>query len=513
MSRRRAVPQSEGSRFEYEGIGFWVARRADLTGSRVAIRYQGRDITYRDLDARTNRTAGALQALGLGKGDRLAILARNSPEYAEVFLACAKLGAIVVPLNWRLAPPELEFQVNDSGAVALVHDVEFSEAVDAFRPSTGLKHVIELGERYESDLAASSEDEPAVGIDGDDVLALIYTSGTTGRPKGAMLTHANFFWTNLNILLAIDITQDERSVMVLPMFHVGGWNVNTLSVWWKGGTVLLEREFDARDCLRLIEAERATSMMGVPAIYLAMAQTKEFELVDLSSLRQVVCGGAPAPESLIRTWEDRGVKFIQGYGLTEAAPNSLVLPPEDSRRKLGAAGRPYFYADVRVVDERDERVGPGGSGEVVIRGPSIMSGYWELPLETAQALRDGWLRTGDVARLDEEGYAYIVDRVKDMIISGGENVYPAEVENVLYEHPAVAEAAVIGVPDEKWGEVPLAVVVKKTGEHVLADALVAFCSERLAKFKSPKRVEFVDALPRTPSGKVIKHELRDRFVL
>ncbi|MGH2740502.1 MAG: acyl-CoA synthetase [Actinomycetota bacterium] len=499
-------------RFEYEGIGFWVARRAELTGARVAIRHQGHDITYRDLDARTNRAAGALQTLGVGKGDRLAILAKNSPEYAEVFLACAKLGAIVVPLNWRLTPSEIEFQVNDSGAATLVYESEFSEAVDVFRPATGIKEALELGSTFEEALAGSGEEEPGVSIEGDDVLALIYTSGTTGRPKGAMLTHANFFWTNLNILLAIDITQDERSVMVLPMFHVGGWNVNTLSVWWKGGTVLVEREFDASGCLRLVEAERATSMMGVPAIYLAMTQAPEFESADLSSLRHVVCGGAPAPESLIRTWEERGVKFIQGYGLTEAAPNSLVLPPEDSRRKLGAAGRPYFYADVRVVGENDEPVGAGGKGEIVIRGPSIMPGYWELPLETAHALRGGWLRTGDVARLDDEGYAYIVDRVKDMIISGGENVYPAEIENVLYEHPAVAEAAVIGVPDEKWGEAPLAVIVTKPGEAVPAEDVLAFCRERLAKFKTPKRVEFVDALPRTPSGKVIKHELRDRFV-
>lgn len=496
--------------FGYGGIGFWVARRAGLTGGRTAIRFEGRDVSYVELNARVNRAAHALAGLGVGHGDRLAVLARNSPEYAEVLLACAKLGAIVVPLNWRLAAPELEFQISDAGATTIVFDPEFAVA-DALRPLC--KEELALGPEgsYEQALAGATDEEPRAAVRADDVLTILYTSGTTGRPKGAMLTHGNFFWTNLNILLAVDLAQDERSVVVLPMFHVGGWNVNTLSVWWKGGTVLLEREFDPAGCLALIERERATSMMGVPAIYLAMAQRPEFRTADLDSLRFVVCGGAPAPESLIRRWEERGVKFIQGYGLTEAAPNCLVLPPEDSRRKLGAAGRPYLYADVRVVDERDAPVGPGGIGEVVVRGPSVMKGYWERPEATAEALRDGWLRTGDVARLDEEGYAFIVDRVKDMIISGGENVYPAEVENVLYEHPWVAEAAVIGVPDERWGEVPVALVVPRPGGEVAEEDLISFCRERLAKYKTPSRVTFVEELPRTPSGKVMKHLLRERY--
>ena len=504
------------SDFAFESIGEWTARRALLSRDRTAIVYEGKPTSFGELDRRANQAAAMLQAAGVAPGDRVAVLAGNSPRYAEVFLACAKMGAIVVPLNWRLAPGENEYVLNDSGARVLVYEDELRDAVKAFAPAVPVQTYISFDGSsdalsYEAALAAADgrppENAPAAG----DVLALIYTSGTTGRPKGAMLTHGNFFWTNLNILLALDITSDERSVMVLPMFHVGGWNVNTLSVWWKGGCVLMERSFDPGACLQLIAREGATSMMGVPAIYSAMAQHVRFESTDLGSLRYIVCGGAPAPETLIRTYEERGVKFIQGYGLTEAAPNTLVLPAEDSRRKLGSVGFPYFFIDVDVVDEEGRSVGPGGRGEVVARGPSIMKGYWRRPDATADALRGGWLHTGDVARVDEEGYTYIVDRIKDMIISGGENIYPAEVENILHEHPAILDAGVIGVPDERWGEVPRAVVVAKSGAAIDEDEVIDFCRARLAGFKVPKSVVFTEDLPRTPSGKIIKLELRRLF--
>jgi len=502
--------------FAYSSVGVWVERRAELTPDRVALVVGDRETSYAELHARSASVAGALSDAGVGPGDRVAVYLPNGREYAETLLACARLGAIIVPLSTRLAVPELAYMVNDSGATALVYDAVRREVVEGFRRGSGIKVGFSVGDpapgdvSYEDALAASAAFE-ARDVAPDDVLAIFYTSGTTGNPKGAMLMHGNFFWTNLNILLAFDLQHDERSLMVLPMFHLGGWNVNTLSVWLKGGTVVVEREFDPGRALELISRHRITSMMGVPTIYQMLADHPSFASADLSSLRLLVCGGAPLPVTLIRRYQERGVRFIQGYGLTEAAPNVLCLPPEDAERKAGAAGRPYFFVDVRVVDTDDRPVPPGGSGEIVVRGPSVMKGYWNLPEETARALRGGWLRTGDVGRIDEDGTIWIVDRVKDMYISGGENVYPAEVENVLAAHPAVAEAAVIGVPHQRWGEAGRAIVVRRPGASVTADEVIAFCAERLAKFKVPVDVMFVDALPRNPTGKLLKPQLREEY--
>jgi len=500
--------------FAFESLGLWPARRAELTPDRVAVDQGGHRLTYAELEDRSARCADALGSSGIGPGDRVAALLDNGHEYVEVLFGCARLGAILVPLSTRLAPPELEFMAADSGATALVYGEGHAEAVAAFRPKTGVKAslVVGAGEdpSYEEALAAAAPSRPPHPCGWDDVLAIFYTSGTTGRPKGAMLTHGNHFWTNLNMVLALDLTQDERSLVVLPMFHVGGWNVNTLAVWWKGGTVVLESGFDAGRVLGAVEGG-VTSMMGVPTMYQVIADHPGFESADLSSLRVAVCGGAPLPIPLIRRYQERGVRFVQGYGLTEAAPNCLILPPEDAERKAGAAGRPYFFADVRVVDADDRPVAPGGTGEVVVRGPSVMKGYWERPDATAEALRGGWLRTGDAGRLDEDGYVWIVDRLKDMYISGGENVYPAEVEHVLGTHPAVAEAAVLGVADERWGESGLAVVVLRDGEAASQEELRAFCLERLAKFKVPARFAFADALPRNPTGKLLKAEILARW--
>ncbi|MGH2728437.1 MAG: AMP-binding protein, partial [Actinomycetota bacterium] len=390
---------------------------------------------------------------------------------------------------------------------------EFAEQVKAFRPATGLRHVLAVGGGKDPSYERALESAPPAGeplaVAPDDVLAIFYTSGTTGLPKGAMLTHGNFFWTNLCMILSFGFFQDERTLVILPMFHVGGWNANVMATWWCGGTVVLERSFDAARTLKVIEQRRITSMLGVPTMYQMMADDPGFASADLSSIRDFLCGGAPLPVALIRRYQERGLGFIQGYGLTEAAPNCLILPREDAERKAGAAGRPYFYADVRVVDPAGSPVGPGGSGEIVVGGPGVMKGYWNRPDATAEALRDGWLHTGDVGRLDEEGYITIVDRVKDMYISGGENVYPAEIEKVLAGHPAIAEAAVIGIPDERWGEAGRAIVVLRGGAAADEAAVQTFCAERLARFKVPASVVFTsEALPRNPTGKLLKAEVR-----
>lgn len=480
----------------------------------MAIEAAGVETTFAALDERAAAAAGALTSLGVGPGDRVGTLMSNRVEYVEVFLACARLGAILVPFSTHLAAPELEFIATDAGVRALVYDGDRSETVKAFAPATEIQRALVVGEgedlSYEAALGAA-EPRALERVAGDDVLAIFYTSGTTGSPKGAMLTHDNFFWTNLNMVLALDIERDERSLVVLPLFHVGGWNVNTLGVWWKGGRVVLEESFDPERVLRLVDERRVTSMMGVPTIYQRIADHPAFEATDFSAVRWCVCGGAPLPVALIERYHDKGVPFTQGYGLTEAAPNCLFLPPEDSIAKAGSAGRPYFFCDVEVVDDNDVPVGPGGTGEVVVAGPSVMKGYWGRPKETAAALRGGWLRTGDVGHVDEDGHVTIVDRVKDMYISGGENVYPAEVEKALAAHPDVAEAAVIGVPDDRWGEAGRALVVRRAGAAITTDDLRSFLSERLAKFKVPRDFVFADTLPRNATGKLLKQELRRQY--
>jgi fatty-acyl-CoA synthase len=501
--------------FPFSSVGFWLSRRAELTPNRVALRVEGRSITYAELDDRAARFAGALAASGMAAGDRVAALLTSGNEYVEALFACARLGAILVPLSQRLAPAELEFLVDDSGATALLYGEEWAELASTIRGRSSIKATFVAGSgedpSYEEALAAA---EPVVAprdVGADDVLAIFYTSGTTGQPKGAMLTHGNFFWTNLNMVFSFGFFQDERTLVVLPMFHVGGWNANMLATILNGGTVVLERAFDPGRVLRTIAEERITSMLGVPTIYQMIADHPDFAGTDLSSIRALLCGGAPLPVALIHRYQERGIPFIQGYGLTEAAPNCLIVPPEDAVRKAGAAGRPYFYADVRVLDGDGNEVPPGGSGEIVVGGPGVMKGYWNRPAETAEALRGGWLHTGDVGQIDDDGYITIVDRIKDMFISGGENVYPAEVEKALAGHPAIAEAAVIGVPDERWGEVGRAIVVLRPGASADPDEIKRFAASKVARFKVPGHVVFAESLPRNPTGKLLKQQLRERY--
>jgi fatty-acyl-CoA synthase len=467
-------------------IDHWLRNTARRTPQRVAIDYLGREVTYAGLDRRSDALAATLLARGLVRGDRVATLTGNSPEHVVVFFACAKAGFVLLPLNWRLAAPELRFQLEDAEPSAFLVESEY----EALAAATG--HGFEpLAPPDPRDAAPVSAE-----IAGDDPLLLIYTSGTTGRPKGALLTHANCFWTNLSFDLATGLTGDDVVLQVLPQFHCGGWNVQPLLAWWKGAKVVLERAFEPARVLSLLAQKRVTTLMGVPAIYLFLSHEPAFAEADLSSLRLAVVGGAPMPEELIRVWRARGIEIVQGYGLTEAAPNVLCLPPEDAMRKMGSAGKPYPYVEVRL----------GAESELLVRGPNVFPGYWRNPEATAAVLRDGWLHTGDAAEVDDEGCYRIRGRLKDMYISGGENVYPAEVESVLHDHPAVADVAVLGVADERWGEVGVAFVVAK--ERVSEEALVEHCRDRLARYKVPKRVRFVDALPMSAMNKVSKDELR-----
>jgi fatty-acyl-CoA synthase len=465
-------------------IGRWLRDRAHTTPARIAIDHVGRELSYAELDAASERFAASFVARGLVRGDRVATLTGNSPEHVAVFFACARLGLILAPLSWRLAAPELAYQLEDSEPALFLVEGEHAELAEA------------TGHAFEPLLVGGEGGVPDAQVEDDDPLLLVYTSGTTGRPKGALLTHANCFWTNLSFDLATGVSGDDVVLQVLPQFHCGGWNVQALLGWWKGARILLERSFDPGRCLALIEQKRVTTMMGVPANYLFLSQEPGFATADLSSLRRAVVGGAPMPEALLESWHERGVDVVQGYGLTEAAPNVLCLPPEEAVRKLGWAGKPYPHVDVRL----------SGEEELQVRGPNVFAGYWRNPEATAEVLVDGWLRTGDVAERDDEGFYRIKGRLKDMYISGGENVYPAEVESVLHEHAAVADAAVVAVPDERWGEVGVAFVV--LSGDASEDELVEHVRGRLARFKAPKAVRFVDVLPRSGMGKVQKDELR-----
>jgi fatty-acyl-CoA synthase len=486
-------------------VGTILRHRARTTPGRIAIDQDGRRLTYAELDERSDARAAEFVADGLTRGDRVATLTGNSPEHVEVFFACAKTGLILQPLNWRLAPAEIAYQLDDAEPSVLLVEDEHAElaaaALAEAATSPPQRPIVRVASGRSSSSPASAHAHD------DDGLLLVYTSGTTGKPKGALLTHGNCWWTSHSFDVSTGVDGDDVVLQILPQFHCGGWNVQALLAWWKGATVVLERAFDAERCLSLIEEKRVTTMMGVPANYLFMSQTPSFASADLSSLRRAVVGGAPMPLPLLETWRTRGVEIVQGYGLTEAAPNVLCLPPEDAVRRAGSAGKPYVHVEASLRDIETGRLLDGaGVGELVVRGPNVFAGYWRAADATAAVFDDGWLLTGDLAERDEEGYYRISGRLKDMYISGGENVYPAEVEDVLHELEGVADAAVVAVADERWGEVGVAFVV--AGRSLSEEDVLEFCRKRLAAYKVPKMVRFVDALPRSAMNKVLKDELR-----
>jgi fatty-acyl-CoA synthase len=491
-----------------EGIGSWPARRARKTPHRTALVHRERRCSYAELNERTARLAHALRAAGVRRGDRVAYLGPNHPAFLETLFATGMLGAVFVPLNTRLAAAEIAYQLHDSGARALFHAPICADLIGPDAPTL----TVEVGREYEDMLAAAPTTAPTTAIDEpvtlDDTCIVMYTSGTTGRPKGAMLTHGNLTWNALNVLVDIDLRADDVALVSAPLFHTGGLNMLTLPVLLKGGTCVLVESFDPAGALELIARERATFMFGVPTMFDLMAREPGWDRADLSSLRLLNCGGAPVPTALIDAYLRRGVAFQQGYGMTEAAPGTLFLDADHAASKAGSAGVPHFFTDVRIQRPDGRHAGVGEVGEVLVRGPNVSPGYWGLPEESAAAFSDGWFRSGDAARVDADGYVTIADRIKDMYISGGENVYPAEVEDALLALPGVAECAVYGVADEKWGEVGRAVIVPEPGVEIDPDRLLAALAGVLAKYKVPKSVVVTTAMPRTASGKIIKHRLR-----
>jgi fatty-acyl-CoA synthase len=502
---------------EIPGIGSWLTKRALLTPDKEAVVDAERRLNYNQLNRRVNRLTGALQASGLQLGDRISILSYNCIEFVEVIMAAAKLGLILVPLNWRLTPTELAFNLNDSGAETLFFDADLAELADGVKGATALKRFIVFGEKqisqaqaYESLLSEQSESEPETkplpNLDTPHII--MYTAGTTGKPKGAILSQGASFWNVVNLNVALDFTSEDRDLLVLPMFHIGGIGLFTLPMIYDGGTVVIQRTFDPAKTLALLEEEKITLFFGVPAIFLALIQHPQFDAGAFKNVRLVMSGGAPLPVSLVKQYHEAGIVLQQGFGMSEAAPSIATLAKELALKKAGSIGRALMHLEARIVDDNMSAVPTGDVGELVLRGPNLLQGYWNRPRATEEAFTGGWFHTGDLARMDADGELYIVERKKDMFISGGENVYPAEVENTIFEMPQVAEAAVIGIENEKWGEVGRAVVALKEGQNLTVEEIVDYLKERLAKYKIPKSVVFVEQLPRNAAGKVLKTVLK-----
>jgi fatty-acyl-CoA synthase len=504
-------------------LGDWTAYWSARTPSAIALSEpeEGKSATWRELDRRSNRLAHALSSLGVARGERVAVLAHNRLEHFELFFACAKLGALFAPLNWRLAAAELDVVLADCAPRVFLYDRACAPL--AAQLSTPVEERIALdapeagGRSYEALLALGSDGaagDARVGL--EDALMLCYTSGTTGRPKGALLSHRQLLFNSLSTELAIGVGRTDSTLVFMPLFHTGGMNCLATPILHHGGRVVVMRGFDAERALVLSAEERVTLQMGVPTIFEMMRDAPSFAKVDLSSTRMALCGGAPCPLPLIDTYRERGVLFRQGFGMTEVGPNCFSLTEEDAFRKAGSVGWPNFYLRARVVDDGGNEVGSHVDGELWLSGPMVTIGYFRNQPATDAAFAidgngDRWFKTGDLVRKDDEGYHFIVGRKKDMFISGGENVYPAEVELAMAALDGVAEVCVIGVPDARWGEVGRAVIVPRPGAPVDGAAILRALDGKLARYKIPKSVVFAEALPRNASGKVLRHEVRAAF--
>ncbi len=505
-------------------LGLFLAKRAYLNPSLEAFvdTHSGRRFSFAELDARANRTANFLASeLGVRKGDRVALLLMNSPEFMESFFAIAKLGAVCVPLNWRLVPAELQFILKDAGATTAIYGGEFAQTVaelEKLGPATDVKHWVQVGGAekrarfavdYDAVQRAASAEQPEVTACDDDLLYIMYTSGTTGLPKGAMHTHSTAMWGVLTIAATAEMRFKDRYLVSLPLFHVGALTPITGNVY-RGVTSVVMRAFDPTKAWELIQSEKVTVALKVPAMLNFMLQTYDAKKYDISTLRWIMSGAAPVPVTLIDAYAKLNIEVHQVYGLTESCGPACLIGPDEAIAKAGSTGKPFFHTDVQVVNANGKEISAGEQGEVIIRGAHVMTGYWNRPDATAETIVNGWLHSGDVATVDKEGFIYIQDRMKDMIISGGENVYPAEIENVILAHPKVAEVAVIGQPSAKWGESAFAVVVK-SDPSLSEREVIDWCAGKLARFKQPRAAGFIETIPRNPSGKVLKRLLRDQF--
>jgi len=480
----------------------WLKKWNQYSPENIALKDgdSGREISYSGLFTLVCKTAGYLKEKhNISNGERVAVIAVNELDYIVLFFAMQRLGAILVPVNYRLTEREIAHIIADSQPRLVVYQKEFIQAVRSFEHLEEFEVLVKnssLSDKMYSEFSA----EP------NDPLMILYTSGTTGSPKGAVLTHSGVFWNSINTSISLNLTQSECAVIFLPLFHTGGWNVLTTPILHRGGKIVLLKKFDAELILKSSSENKATLLFGVPTTMDMMARQPEFSKMDLSSIRYAIVGGEPMPIELIKTWHAKGIPVRQGYGLTEFGPNVFSLHQDSSMRKIGSIGFANFYVETKVVDEKGKQLEANQVGELILKGPMCMKEYWKNDSATAETIRDGWLYTGDLVKFDDEGYFYVVGRRKDMFISGAENVYPAEVEQVLRQLKGVKEAAVIGVPDAKWGEVGKAFLVKEFS-GLTEEAVLDHCLQNLAKYKIPKKIVFLDQLPKGDSGKILKKNL------
>jgi fatty-acyl-CoA synthase len=497
-------------------IGEFLTRRSRITPDREGLVCEDVRHTYQDLNVRANCLANAMTALGVGHGDRIGILAFNEPEYYDMYFGLGKIGAALVPVNYRLAGPEIQYILSDSESKVLVFGPEYTDVVDSIRGHIPTNDFIAISENppdwaksYETLISDASDGEPQIVGGDDDTLTILYTSGTTGRPKGAELTHTYYYWNSVNLMSTLGLDIGNTSLIALPLFHIGAlagppWVVHS------GGKAVLLRSLDPQRFLELIEEEKISGFGSVPQLLDFLKFVPDFEKYDWRSVKTILVYAAPVPVTLIKEYAASGIEVRQLYGLTECNTGT-VLDSENAIEKVGSCGRPFFHTEVRVVDENGQDLPPEEKGEVLLRAPNMMKGYLNRPDETAAAIKDGWLYTGDIAKMDADGFLYILDRKKDMIISGGENIYPAEIEDALLNNPKVADVGVIGYPHEKWGEAVKAIVVVQEGQTLTEDELIEWCQGKIGRFKIPKSVVITDAIPRTPTGKILKTELRKQF--
>ena len=495
----------------------WISyHRSVVPDSRAQLDLaSGRELTYAQLDERVGQIAAYLKQLGLGKGDRVAYLAVNSTDVTDMMFACWRIGASAVALNFRLTAPELAFIVNDSTPVALLFDTDLAELAAALKASTQIEHWIQTdGVGGKSPFEDATAGQPplyasdAINTLADEAL-LMYSSGTTGKPKGVIISHEMMTFAGINAQTGFEMNRSTGSLATMPLFHIGGLVMVTNAIY-AGGSAIVQRVFEPGQTLAALNdpALGVTSFLGVPAMYNAMKAHPDVATTDFSRMVTMLAGAETVPAALVEWWMERGIFIQEGYGMTETAASSCALPKAYVASKIGSAGKQLMHSEIRIARADGSTAEPGELGEIWMRGPTVTNGYWNRPEANEDSFVDGWFRSGDIGRRDEDGFIYIEDRIKDMYISGGENVYPAEVENVLYAFEQVAEAAVIGVPDAQWGETGCAVIVLKEGQNLELGEIHEACSKSLAKFKWPRHVTFMEALPRNATGKVLKFELR-----
>ncbi len=490
----------------------WLNKWANYTPERMFLREHQRDVqwSYYDFNKRTNALAAYLiDQYKIKKGDHIAIYSKNKSEHVILFLACIKIGALLVPLNFRLMPRELDILINDADPKLFFYDEEFSSHIPKLSSLSKVSVLKSLDEitKFLLDDKIESEFSSKEIFTEDDPVMILYTAGTTGLSKGVIITHKMLFWNSINTGLRLDLNSGDHTQSFAPFFHTGGWNVLFTPFLHHGASHTLLTQFDADLILQLMEKEKATILFGVPTMLQMMADSLYFDKVDLSSVRYAIVGGAPMPIPLINIWHKKGVYIRQGFGLTEVGPNCFSLHQDDAIRKKGSIGFPNFYIDAKIMRDDKTECSVNEVGELWLKSPVVTPGYWKKEKETAEAITNGWFHTGDLVKQDEEGYFYVVDRKKNMFISGGENVFPAEIESFLYTNEKIKEVAVIGVEDEKWGEVGKAYIVLKENSLASENEIIEFCKGNLAKYKIPKHIEFLPELPKSEAGKIDKKKL------